>query len=359
MKAIKNHTTIAIIWWSFAWLSTLLKLRKRLWKNISIKLFDKRDHFCYIPGLHETLLAPKKRLKSLQFSLKKYYWDEFIHEWVEKLEINSLVTDKGEKRTFDYAVIATGSRTNFFNNIDRKKNAVAVRYADDIAWVNQKLQDTSTKTITIIWWGYTGVEVASIIAERKRDDQSVRLIHGWPRLFHRLSEWISTMSEKWLVKHWVDVIVKEKVATVWKSEVTLESWTTYNSDLTIVSAWISLNDELLPPEVTFEKTYNAQQAPHIYSCGDIAVHGLYTTAHNAMMEWRRVWDLIANDIKSIPSSYHPLVNRDKLAIALWSRDGILTNWTKGFYFPFVTWFAKRIIEKRVLIEFKRKILFRI
>jgi len=134
-----NHTTIAIVWWSFAGLSALLKLRKRLWKEVTIKLFDSRENFCYIPALHEAILGSEKRKKSMQFSLKEYYWEEFIHDWVQSIDAKSLTTQSWQTWTFDYAVVATWSRTNFFWNMERKKNALAVRYADDIQEIDKRL----------------------------------------------------------------------------------------------------------------------------------------------------------------------------------------------------------------------------
>ncbi len=356
MRKIKNHTSIAIIWWSFAGLSALLILRKRLWKDISIKLFDKRENFCYIPALHECILANDKKLDSIQFSLWKYYPDEFIHEWVSNINNTSLTTDSWENRTFDYAIVATWSATNFYWNKSWKENAKTVRFAEDISWINKHLHDLKTKNITIVWWGFTWVEVAAIIAQKSRKDQSVRIIHSWPRLFHTLSNYISETTQKRLERHNVEIILWKKVDQIESDKITTTSWTIYSSDLTIVSTWIKLNDHVFEKPILFHENYYSQEYTNVFACWDVAFHWLYTTAHNAMIEWRRVWDLIANIMQWESVEYHSLLNRDKLAIALWSRDGILTNWKKGFYFPWFTGLAKWFIEKRVLIEFKYKIL---
>jgi NADH dehydrogenase FAD-containing subunit len=138
-------------------------------------------------------------------------------------------------RTFDYAVIATGSRTNFFDNPVREKNAFAIRYADDISGINKKLSDASTKTITIVGGGYTGVEIASTIALRKRPDQHVRIVHGKERLFDRLGMYISTTTIERLHKHNVEVILNARVADIHTDSITLQSGEKIPSDMTIVS----------------------------------------------------------------------------------------------------------------------------
>jgi hypothetical protein len=91
-------------------------------------------------------------------------------------------------------------------------------------------------------------------------------------------------------------------------------------------------------------------------CGDVAHHGLVATAHNAMFEGRRMWNHIADQITWVTRDYPALQNRDKLAIALWSQDGIFTNGHKWVYIPYLIWLAKKIIQYRVMVEFKYRIM---
>jgi NADH dehydrogenase FAD-containing subunit len=338
---------IAIIWWSFGGLSALLVLRKRLWKNVEIKLFEQRSHFCHIPALHEAVLWTQKRLAAMQIPYAKYY-PEYTQASITKIESHQLTTANGEIFPFDYAVIATGSRTNFFDNPEREKNAFAVRYADDIPLINAKLRDPHTKTITIVGWGYTGVEIAWTIALRKRPDQTVRVIHSRERLFEAIG---------WLHKHNVEVIINERVEHITPDAITTQSGQTFDSHCTIVSRWIRINDESFAPHLTFDNDYTPKDYDHIFACGDVAGHGLIATAHNAMFEWRRMGQLIADRIQwKLNKHYPPLQNRDKLAIALGPYDGILTNGTKGQYIPHVVGFAKRIIERRVLFEYAWRVM---
>ena len=354
---MKNHTTIAIIWWSFAWLSALLVLRKRLGKNVHIKLFDQRNNFCHIPALHEGILAPHSRIEAMQLSYAKRYPNEYIKTRISTIENHQLTTENGDIRTFDYAVIATGSRTNFFNNPQREKHAYAVRYADDIPVINNKLRDPNTKTITVIWGGYTGIEIASTIALRKRPDQQLTVVHSRERLFDRLSTHISEISIQRLHRHGVEVRLNSRVGDIHTDSIDLESWERIPSDMTIVSRWIKVNDESFAPHLSFTDAYSANAHDHIYMCGDVAAHGLVATAHNAMFEWRRIGHFIADQIQWIIwKTYPPLQNRDKLAIALGPYDGIITNGKKWVYIPLLVGIAKRVIERRVLFEYAYRVM---
>jgi len=172
---------IAIIWASFAGLSAYIVLKKRLGKNIDITLIDKRDTFTYIPGLHETLYH-SKYLKHLQFSLPKYY-PEFIQATVTKITSDHLIhTDINSHVSFDYAVIATWSRTNYFGKDDFEKNTYSLRRAEDVSKINSAL--LKAKNIAVIWWWYTGIEIVSTIATRKNHEQTITLIHSRDRLWH-------------------------------------------------------------------------------------------------------------------------------------------------------------------------------
>jgi len=117
----------------------------------------------------------------------------------------------------------------------REKNAFAVRYVDDIPRINKKLTDPSTKTITIVGGGYTGVEIASTIALRKRPDQQVRIVHTKERLFDRLGMYISNTTIERLQQHNVDVLLNERVADIHPDSISLESGEIIRSDMTIVS----------------------------------------------------------------------------------------------------------------------------
>jgi NADH dehydrogenase FAD-containing subunit len=81
--------------------------------------------------------------------------------------------------------------------------------------------------------------------------------------------------------------------------ITLDNGLTLPSDVTIVNTGIIINDEVHKPYLTFtgkNNTYAARENEKIFTCGDVAIHGLYTTAHNAYEEGKRVGQIIADKI---------------------------------------------------------------
>lgn len=350
---MERRTTVAVVWAWFAGLSSYLQLRKRLGKDVDIKLFDLREEFTYTPWLHITV-GKQSYLQGLQFSLQKYYWTDFVHaEIVKVTKDHKLITKSGDTRAFDYAVVATWSSTDFFANNSFEKNAYVIRHPEDIQPLNTALENA--ESITVIWGWFTGVEVVTVAATRF-PDKKLRIIHSRNRLLHSMSERTSEFATKWLLKNNVQLILNDKVTEICKDYVQLESGSKLNSDVTILVSGIKRNDDLHKEELTFADAYRSLESEHVLVCGDASSYGLYTTAHNAMIEGRRMGELIADKIQGVCNNYPPLKNRPYLMLALGPFDGLFTTPNHCIPVPRFTWFAKWFIEQRVLFEFKYKVM---
>lgn len=350
---LMNKPHIVIVWASFAWLSSYLVLRKRLWNSIHITLLDKREDFTYICGLHETLFAPEK-LKWLQFHLPTYYKD-FQKADIKKISKDKKITlESWEKITCDYVIIATWSWVNYFWNESFQKHSHILRRAEDVEPLNKALE--SAENIAVIWWGFTWIEIAATIAQKKKASQSISLIDAEDRLFHQYIPKVSSKIQNWLKSKWVKLYLGTLAESIDESEVLLQNGNKIPSDCTILSSWISINNKSYSSELTFESSYTSKEDNNIYICGDNALFGLKTTAHNAMIEWRHIGHLVSDQITWTKKTYKPLVSREILALALGTRDGMFTNKTNATYIPFLTGISKKIVEKRIMFEFKHKVM---
>lgn len=344
--------TVGIVGAWFAGLAAYISITRRCpWA--SVKLFDQRDQFTFIPSLHETLGSPE-RLKELQFPLADVYGDDFHHTRITHVTKDCVITTaEWDTRACEYIVIATGSYTNFHGLAPYRAFAHTIRYPEDIPPLNDALR--TAKHTTVIGGWYTGIEVAAILAE-KQIGGKIRLIHNQDKFLAQYAHSIGHTTQRWLETHEVELVMNAKVTALDAHSVTLEDGQVLPSDATIVNTWIIINDDQHVPEITFTQAYTANENDRIYDCGDVAIHGLLTTAHNAYVEWQRVGSLIADRIQNISRSYPPLQNYSKLAVALGRWDGIMVinNW--WFYMPLITWMFKRAVEKKILFEFRNKIL---
>lgn len=345
---------VLIVWASFAGLSSYLVLRKRLWNTVKITLVDMENKFTYTPWLHETLLDTD-HLQSLQFWLKAVYWDDFIQARVNRIWADHICTlCNWEQIHFDYAIIATWSRTNYFGKEDFESHCYSLRHPWDVAVLNTALE--KSKDIVVIGGGVTGVEIASVLSERISKKQKVTLVHSRERTFDTFHENVGRWTQDRLRKNNVHLELWNRATHTSDSTVTLASWKVLPSDCTILSSWIKINDEPYSHELSFELDYHAIESWDYFVCWDCALHGLYATAHNAMVEWRHVWHRLADLILQTPTSYEDLPIRKEVAIALWSRDGIVTNNYRWWYLPYITSLIKKVVEKRVMAEFRYKLL---
>jgi NADH dehydrogenase FAD-containing subunit len=206
------------------------------------------------------------------------------------------------------------------------------RRAEDIEHINKNLPDA--RSVTVVGGGYTGVEIISTLAQRFPEKQ-LCLIHGAERILERYSDYVSTTAYQWLEKRGVEIIMNEKASDIVEKTITTQTGKIFESDMTIFTAGISINDESFRNDLCFVNQYHSLESDHIYLCGDASSHGLSTTAHNAMIEGRRVGHLVADKVLGETHIYKPLENRIILALAFGTRDGMITNGPKGFVVPYV------------------------
>jgi len=112
-----------------------------------------------------------------------------------------------------------------------EKNAFTIRNPKDICPLNRALD--KGQVISVIGGGYTGVEIASVAAFRF-PNKKIRLIHSRERVLHTMGEHTSVLATKWLLSHNVQLILNDKVTEICEKNITLESGTKLDSDVTIL-----------------------------------------------------------------------------------------------------------------------------
>jgi len=143
---------VAVVGAGFAGISAYLIIKKRC-PRCNVLLFDMRDRFTFSPGLHEAV-GDTDRLSSSQFDIAQYYGHDFVHAKVKYIsKKHFLRLHNGDQYHFDYAIVATGSRVNFFGNEDFERYAYTVRWAEDIPRLNDALR--TARHVSVIGGGFT------------------------------------------------------------------------------------------------------------------------------------------------------------------------------------------------------------
>ncbi|WP_353185416.1 NAD(P)/FAD-dependent oxidoreductase [Parapedobacter lycopersici] len=217
-------------------------------KEVEVLLLDRNNHHTFQPLLYQvatgTLDAP-----SIAFPLRKMFRKQpnFKFRMTEVKAIDDkrkvLDTDIGPI-SYDYLVIATGATTNFFGNQGVEQYAMpmkSVREAVNIrSFLLQNIEESLLKTsredqeaflnIVVVGGGPTGVELSGAIAEirnhilikdypeLKKEDMTVYLVEGLPRVLNALSPQASEKAELYLRELGVRVLLNEQV-TAYDGEV--------------------------------------------------------------------------------------------------------------------------------------------
>jgi len=180
---INDLPKIVIIGAGFAGINLVKKLKD---KPVQIILLDKHNYHQFQPLLYQvaisglepdSIVTPIRKLFKTRHNLI-YRMANVEHIDAKK---NRLQTDIGYI-DYDYLVIATGSKTNFYNAENIKKNSIGLKNINDAinirSWMLQNLElavegcniaekETLTNFV-IVGGGPAGVEMAGALAEFKK-----------------------------------------------------------------------------------------------------------------------------------------------------------------------------------------------
>lgn len=218
---------IVVIGGGFAGISFIKQLRN---EKVQIVLFDRHNYHTFQPLLYQVSTAGLEP-DSIAYPLRKVFRKNkdfhFRMAEVENIntENNSIATSIGNLR-YDYLVLATGTRTNFFGNESIAKNSMPMKTVPQALNIrslmlqNIEMADITTDEVerkrllnfVIAGAGPTGVELAGALAEFRKgilendypeldeDEMNVHLIEGQNRVLPPMSEAVSKKAQKYLEK---------------------------------------------------------------------------------------------------------------------------------------------------------------
>ncbi len=222
---------VVIVGGGFGGLKLALKLRG---KNFQIVLLDKNNYHLFQPLLYQVAMSALEP-SAISFPLRKVFQKTGIHFRMAEVqsinpEANELVTDIGWIK-YDYLVLSTGAKTNFFNQEKIEKYTLQMKSAPDALYIRNRTLENFEKAlnknneedvksylnVAIIGGGPTGVELAGAMAEMKRyvlpkdypelnmHNMKIMLFEASPRLLAGMSETSSKVARKYLDELGVEV----------------------------------------------------------------------------------------------------------------------------------------------------------
>lgn len=229
---------IVIIGGGFGGISLAKKLKDL---DAQIVMIDRHNYHTFQPLLYQVStsgLEPDSIAYPIRKVLKRLKNFHFRLASVKRVETSTreISTDKGTLR-YDYLVLATGTKTNFFGNEEIERNAMPMKTvpqalnirslmlqnfekADDSVDVDER---KALLSFCIVGAGPTGVEMAGAFAELKRnvfpkdyrhlnvDEMEIHLFEGGERVLPPMSEKAAAKATTFLRNLGVKIHVNSRV----------------------------------------------------------------------------------------------------------------------------------------------------
>ncbi|MES2410424.1 MAG: NAD(P)/FAD-dependent oxidoreductase [Bacteroidota bacterium] len=317
-----KNPRVVIIGGGFAGIAISKKLRN---KGVQVVLIDKHNYHTFQPLLYQVATGGLEA-GSIAYPIRKVIqeYEDFYFRLTSVKEIDTknqkIITEIGNL-DYDYLVIATGSKTNYFGNKEIERYSMSMKTIPqslnirslilenfEQAVLTQNQADRNTLiNFVLVGAGPTGVELAGALAEMKKailqkdypdldiDKMQINLIQSGDRVLNTMSEKSSKAAEKFLLDLGVRIWKNVRVTNYDGRTITTNTDLTFDSATVIWTAGVQGVKIIgLDPKSLIEKVerirvnhYNQVVGyENIFAIGDICSMetGKYPEGHPMMAQ---------------------------------------------------------------------------
>ncbi|MBC5841112.1 NAD(P)/FAD-dependent oxidoreductase [Flavobacterium sp. F-380] len=390
-----KNPRIVIIGGGFAGIALAKQLKN---KGVQVVLLDQHNYHNFQPLLYQVATGGLEA-GSIAYPIRKVIqeYDDFYFRLTSVQEIDTtnkkIIAEIGEL-TYDYLVIATGSKTNFFGNKEIKRHSMSMKTIpqalnirsfilenfEQAVLTTDVVEQNSLINFVLVGGGPTGVELAGALAEMKKailqkdypdldiSRMQINLIQSGDRILNTMSEKSSAAAEQFLVDLGVKIWKNVRVTNYDGRTVTTNSDLVFDTATVIWTAGVQgavvagLNADALVERVERIRVnaYNQVKGyEDIFAIGDIASmdsldfpDGHPMMAQPAMQQGtllgKNIIRLIANK-QMEPFSYN-----DKGSMATIGRNKAVVDLPNYHFSGVFAWFVWMFVHLFSLIGFKNK-----
>lgn len=394
---ITSFPRIIIIGGGFAGIALAKKLSKQ---EAQVVLLDKNNYHNFQPLLYQVStggLEPDSIAYPIRKVLKDFPNFHFRLANVTEIdtENNTVITDIGDLK-FDYLVIASGSKTNYFGNAEVEKHSMAMKTIpqslnlrslilenfEDALLTSDLNERNALMNFVIVGGGPTGVELAGALAEIKKgilpkdypdlDTRSVQInvIQASDCILKGMSTKASQKAEDFLEKLGVHVWKNIRVTNYDGKTVTTNTDLVFETATVIWAAgvkgalikgldaadFITRSNRLLVNEFNQVKGYN-----HIFAAGDVACMvtdefpiGLPMMAQPAIQQGKQLGDNMVRLFEDKPMQ--PFVYKDKGSMATIGRNKAVVDLKRFKFQGIFAWYVWMFVHLFFLIGFRNRMV---
>ncbi|RZJ65173.1 MAG: NAD(P)/FAD-dependent oxidoreductase [Flavobacterium sp.] len=388
---------IAIIGAGFAGIALSRKLRDQ---KCQVVLIDKHNYHNFQPLLYQVATGGLEA-GSIAYPVRKIIHDykDYYFRMARVSEIdtknNCIQSDIGSL-TYDYLVIATGSKTNFFGNKEIERNSMQMKTISQSLNIRSLILENFEQAVltkdpaeraflmnfSLVGGGPTGVELAGALAEMKKailqrdypdldiSKMQINLIQSGDRILNTMSEKSSQHAEEFLTKLGVTLLKNVRVTGYDGRTITTNSNLSIESATVIWTAGVmgamvnglplsSVDDKA--KRVRVNEYGQVVGCDNIFAIGDIAQmettefpFGHPQMAQPAIQQGKHIGDNLIRVLSGTTMSAFEYF--DKGSMATIGRNKAVVDLPKGHFSGFFAWFVWMFVHLFSLIGFRNKMV---
>ncbi|MBD3863927.1 NAD(P)/FAD-dependent oxidoreductase [Olleya marilimosa] len=388
---------IIIIGGGFAGIALAKKLSKQ---EVQVVLLDKHNYHTFQPLLYQVSTGGLEP-DSIAYPIRKVLGDfpNFFFRLADVSEINTeknkVISNIGELK-YDYLVVASGSKTNYFGNTSIEANSMEMKTVpqslnlrslilenfEEALLTSDLNERIALMNFVIVGAGPTGVELAGALAEIKKgilpkdypdlDTRlaQINLIQSGDKILKEMSPQASQKAEDFLEKLGVHVWKNVRVTGYDGKTVTTNSELTFDAATVVWAAgvkgaaikgldsdqFVSRGNRIMVNEFNQVKGLN-----NVFAVGDVAQmetestpHGHPMMAQPAIQQGRLLGDNLLRMLENKPMK--PFVYNDKGSMATVGRNKAVVDLPNFKFQGVFAWFVWMFVHLFFLIGFRNRMV---
>jgi NADH:ubiquinone reductase (H+-translocating) len=390
-----KNPRVVIIGGGFAGIALAKKLKN---KNVQVVLIDKHNYHTFQPLLYQVATGGLEA-GSIAYPIRKVIqeYKDFYFRLTSVKEIDTvnqkIISEIGDL-FYDYLVIATGSKTNYFGNKEIERNSMSMKTIpqslnirslilenfEQAVLIKDEVERNLLINFVLVGGGPTGVELAGALAEMKKailqkdypdldiDKMQINLVQSGDRILNTMSEKSSAEAEKFLLDLGVRIWKNVRVTNYDGRTISTNSDLTFETATVIWTAGVQgakiagLDAKSLVEKVERIRVNQYNQVvgyDNIFAIGDIASmesellpQGHPMMAQPAMQQGKLLGENLVKLLNK--KTMTPFEYNDKGAMATIGRNLAVVDLQHYHFSGVFAWFVWMFVHLFSLIGFKNK-----